>query len=87
MRSLRDSFVISQESTSAHSSALGKAMLLRNRVFSPDDVLQRLEAVSMDDINEVIQGTIDFDRLAGVVVSRNKDNQFEELEKLVMEYK
>ena len=84
---LRDSFIINQESTSAHSSALGKAMLLRNKVFSPDDVLKRLEAVTMDDIREVIDKTIDFDRMAGVVVSRNKDNIFEGIEKLIMEYK
>lgn len=67
---MKGSYIIGFEGTSAHSSANGKAMLLRNKLYSSDDVIRKIDGVTMDDINDIIPHVFDADRLCAAFVGK-----------------
>ena len=67
---MKGSYIIGFEGTSAHSSANGKAMLLRNKLYSSDDVIRKIDGVTMDDINDIIPYVFDADRLCAAFVGK-----------------
>ena len=67
---MKGSYIIGFEGTSAHSSANGKAMLLRNKLYSADDVIRKIDGVTMDDINAIIPHVFDADRLCAAFVGK-----------------
>jgi len=66
---LRGLFVLSLESNSNRAMRLGTAALSGRKILSPDDVLARLEAVTMDDISRVIERFARPERLQVAVVA------------------
>lgn len=67
---LRGNFVLSQESTSSRMNALGKSALLSGRILSDEEVLARLDGVTLEEVRETIDHVFDESRMCGVCVGR-----------------
>ncbi len=68
---LKGSYILGLESTSSHASAIGKSALLRGKVSSEQEVLDRVQSITMDDINGIIPKVLDFSRLCTAFVGRD----------------
>ena len=68
---LKIAYILGMENSSAHSSSIGKALLLRGKALSTDEVLARMEAITIDDVNNIIPHVLDTDRLCGAYVGKN----------------
>jgi len=78
---LKGSYLLAQEGTSSRMNALGKAELLLNRLYSEEETIQRIERVTMENIEEIIHHAIDFNNLTAVCVGR-VNKQKEKLEQV-----
>lgn len=67
---LKGNYLLGLESTSSRSSALGKGELMYNRVDTEEELIKRIESVSMDDVMEIIPHVLNTDRMAGAFVGR-----------------
>lgn len=86
-RQLKNSFLMGQESTTSRSSALGKSMIIRGRVYSPEEILSELERVTQDDVQKAIEYIMDFERSALVLVGKRSGAMDEaNIEKAFMEF-
>ena len=53
---LKGSLILSLESTSSRMNRLGKNELMLGRHYTLDEIISRIEAVTMEDIGDVLQG-------------------------------
>jgi hypothetical protein len=53
---------------------LGKNMLLLNRIFTSEEVMADIDAVSLDEVQEICRQIGDFSSYSGVSISRKKLN-------------
>jgi len=67
---LKGSYLLGIESTSARSSAIGKGELLRGRAEESEELIRRIEGVTMEDVMEIIPYVLDKGRMAGTVVGK-----------------
>ncbi len=67
---LKGSYLLAQEGSSSRMSALGKAQLLLGKLYSEEETVARIEAVTMEDVNAIMQTTLDIDKLSTVIVGR-----------------
>ena len=67
---LTSSFLLSQESTGGRSSSIGRAELIRGRHYSEDEIISRLNAVTMGDIEAILPSVCDLGDLSCAVVGR-----------------
>lgn len=72
---LRGNFVLGQESSSARMNSLGKNMLLAGRVLTEEEILQKLDGVTLPDVQEAIEHMFDFEKLTLTLVGAVKDAQ------------
>lgn len=71
---LKGNYIIGLESTSSRMTSIGKSELLLGRIYSPKEVLQLIDDISMESINEIIAEVLQLDSLAVAVVS-NQEQQ------------
>lgn len=67
---LRGNYLLGQENTGARSSAIGKAELLLGEVASEEELLSRLNNVSMEDVAAIIPIVLDEGALCASVVGK-----------------
>lgn len=67
---LKGSYILNLDSVSSRMASIGKSQLLINKVYTPDEVLQKINNVTMDTINQVIQRVTDINAYSGAVVNR-----------------
>ena len=77
------SFIMAQESTSARASAIGRSELLRGSHLTEDEIIARIEAVGMEDIEAVIPKALTLDDFSACFVGRIGESG-EELKKLLL---
>jgi len=65
---LRGNYILGQESSSAKMNAIGKNVILGGGPLTEQEVLQRLAAVTMEDVREVIGTIFDESKMTGVFV-------------------
>lgn len=53
---LKGSLILSLESTGSRMNRLGKNELMIGKHYSLDEMIARIEAVTMDDVNQVLKG-------------------------------
>lgn len=70
---LKGSYILGLESTSARNSSIGKGELMRGRVDTDEELIGRIEAVTMDDVMEIIPTVTDTERMACTAVGRGKN--------------
>lgn len=67
---LKGSYIIGLESTSNRMFGLGKSELLLNRIFDTDEVMSRIDSITMDDISRIIDGVFGQGIISGAVVGK-----------------
>ncbi len=72
---LKGNLVLSLESTSAKMNAIGKAKILTGNVYSDEEVLAFVDAVTYDDIHRVIKTTIRPENMTATYVGNIADVQ------------
>lgn len=79
---LKGSYILSLESTASRMNSLGRSQLLLGKTVSPDEVLEKINNVSIDDINEAIkitfsQGTAGISIIGKDDISKNVSQIFD----------
>ena len=67
---LKGGYLLGQESTASRSSAIGKAQLLIGRIQTEQEVLKKIESVTMEDVEAIMPRVLDLNRMAGSFVGR-----------------
>ncbi len=71
---LKSSYIFGQENVASRMFAIGKNLILLDRVFTPEEVLEGLNAVTMDDIEDVKKTLCDMSSYSAVAVTNNRIN-------------
>jgi len=61
---MKGNFILGLESTNSRMNSIGKAELMLGRINTPEEVLQKMDNVTMDNIREVIDMVFQFDNLS-----------------------
>lgn len=73
----KGSFVLGLESAVARMNRNGKVLLLNDKVLTMDEVIEKINNVTMDDINKNIKSIFDFSSLSASVVGKvSKKDEF-----------
>ena len=67
---IKGSYIFGLENTSSLMASNGKRALLRNRLISQEEALQKIDAVTMDDIRRVTELITDLSSYSGALISR-----------------
>lgn len=76
---LKGNYILSLESVSGRMASIGKSQLLLGKVYTPDQIIEFINKVSMDDMKKVIDIVTDLKNYSAAVVCRNEV----EIEKLI----
>ena len=80
---MRVSYILSSESTSARSSAIGKAELLLGRAEEEARLIKKLEAVSMADVEDILSETLDPSNMCAFVAGKTAGMDTRAIERLI----
>lgn len=67
---MKTGYLLGRENTSAHSSALGRTELMGIEYLSDEEIIRRIDAVTLDDIRAILPTVCDFSKMAAVFVGR-----------------
>jgi len=67
---LKGNYILGLESTSSRMSALGKSELLLNKVFSPSEIIAKIDKVKIDDVVQIINQVFNLDCICAAVVGK-----------------
>ncbi|MDR2650204.1 MAG: insulinase family protein [Clostridiales bacterium] len=76
---LKSNFLLSLESTSSRMSSLGRSQLLLNRTLSDEEIVAKLDAVTLDSLYDIAKLVFDMDNVSMCVVGRLGDWDYEAL--------
>lgn len=78
---LKSGYVMGRESTSAHASSIGRAALLGLAELSEEQIIAKINSVSVEAVREILPTVCDFDNMTAVFVGRVEKyrDQLEEL--------
>lgn len=77
---LKGNTVLGRETTSSRMSANGKSLLLRGRVVDEDEIMNRIQAVTIDDVRRVIGRVFQYDKMCASLVGKaDKTNNLEKI--------
>lgn len=65
---LKGSYTLGLESTSGRMISIGKSELLLERIYSPTEILEKIDNVDMDSVNKVIETILDTDNVGAAVI-------------------
>lgn len=71
---LKSSYIFGQENVASRMFSIGKSMSLLGKVYTPEEVLDSLNAVTLDDIENVKQLICDMSRYSAVAVTDKRIN-------------
>jgi predicted Zn-dependent peptidase len=69
---LKGSYIFSLENVNGRMFSIGKNMLLLNKIYTPEEVMASIDAVTMDDIRDISGIITDIHNYSGVLIGRNK---------------
>jgi len=71
---LKGNFILGMESTTSRMTVMGKNMLLKGFVEEQDGVIAKIDAITLGDIKDTVNGILDWDKSAiSILSSRNKE--------------
>lgn len=70
---LKGNYILGLESTSSRMFSMGKSELMLGKVFEPKEILNKIDKISIDDVNEVIDIVFKESILSAAAVGRNID--------------
>lgn len=66
---LKGNYLLGLESTASRSSSLGRGEL-RGRIYTDEELIRRIEGVTMESVQDIIPRVLDTERMAGAFVGR-----------------
>ncbi len=73
---LKSNYILSLENSSSRTSNIGKTMLLLNRVNTFDDIINKINNITVEKVDSVIDSVFDLDKMSISLVGRNPDKFF-----------
>ncbi|SCY12152.1 M16 family metallopeptidase [Alkaliphilus peptidifermentans] len=77
---LKGNYILGLESTSSRMTSIGKSELLLGKINSPKEIIEKIDAIKMEHIIDVIKRVIQLDSVA--VATLSKQNQGDVIEKV-----
>lgn len=71
---LKGSYILGLESTSGRMISIGKSELLLGRIYSPNEIIERIDKVDMENVNSIIKYLFDTDSMGAAVIGNIKEN-------------
>ncbi len=71
---LKGNYILGLESTSSRMNSIGKSELMLKRIFSPDEILKKIDSISMDSAVEMIDRIFDLNKVGFSAVGNLKKN-------------
>ena len=68
---LKSNFILSLESSSSRMSSIGRSVLLLDRVVTPDELITKIDNVTLADFREISEKIFKFDELSISIVGKN----------------
>lgn len=65
---MKGSYTLGLESTSGRMISIGKSELMNDRIYSPAEVLEKIDRVDMASVNKAIKTIFDLNRMGGAVI-------------------
>lgn len=65
---LKGSYILGLESTSGRMISIGKSELLLDKIYSPQEILEKIDEVDMDSIKDIIEYLFDVDNMGAAVI-------------------
>lgn len=69
---LKSSYIFAQENVNSRMFAIGKDMLIQDKIISPEDVLEEYDKVTMDDISRVSELICDMNQYSAAAVTNRE---------------
>lgn len=79
---MKTGYLLGRENTSAHSSAIGRTELMGTEYLSEEEIIRRIDAVTLDDIRAILPTVCDFSKMTAVFVGRTAEYA-QELEDII----
>ncbi len=76
---LKSNYIIGLESTSSRMTSIGKSELLLRRIQTPDEIIQRIDEVTGEQIENLIGKIFDFSKLSAAAVGKVEQLNIEEM--------
>lgn len=70
---IKSNYMLSLESTANRMSSVGRSMLLKGKILTPEEILKKVDEVNEDMVNELIDRIFDFDNLSLCIVGKNAE--------------
>jgi len=69
---IKGSYILGLESTSGRMNSIGKSELLLDKIYSPKEIIELIDAVTMDDINHVINLVFNIEKMGAAIIGPNR---------------
>jgi predicted Zn-dependent peptidase len=71
---LKGSYILGLESTSGRMISIGKSELLLEKIYSPAEIIEKIDKVDMSSVNDIINQIFDLDNMGAAVIGSMKKN-------------
>ena len=72
---LKGNYILGMEGTSSHMTALGKNMTLLGKVVSEQEIIEKINSVTLDDVNEAMTQCFDLGKTSAALVGKVGDQE------------
>ena len=69
---LKGNYILGLESTSSRMNSIGKSELMLQRIFTPEEILQKIDDIDMKGVSEVINRVFNIDKFSFTAVGNIK---------------
>lgn len=77
---MKGSYTLGLESTSGRMISIGRSELMYNRIYSPSEVLEKIDKVDMESVKQAIEMVTKLDRMGGAIIGpMEKDFELKEI--------
>jgi predicted Zn-dependent peptidase len=76
---MKGNYILGLESTSSRMNSIGKSELLLGYIYTPDEILEKISSVTMDDIGRIISRIFGSDRKGVSVVGNIKPGHYADI--------
>ena len=67
---LKGNYILGLESTSSRMTSIGRSELLLNKIYSQKDIINKIDSVTIEEVNDVIQQVFNMDKSSIAVVGK-----------------
>ncbi|MFA5527236.1 MAG: pitrilysin family protein [Peptostreptococcales bacterium] len=69
---LKGNYILNLDSVSGRMASIGKSQLLLGKIYTPDEMIEKINKVSMEDMNKIMKSMTDIDQYSVAVVGKNE---------------